>query len=78
MVKKMPVTPRVARRTVTTDVVTRVPAHDISHRAYELFQERGSQHGHDIEDWFRAEAELRAGNATRVVPPSVEIQRRLG
>jgi len=64
MVKKMQVTPRATRRTVTTDVVTRVSAHDISHHAYELFQERGREHGHDIEDWFRAEAELRAGNAT--------------
>lgn len=35
MVKKMPLTPRAARRTVTTDVVTRVSAHDISHRAHD-------------------------------------------
>jgi hypothetical protein len=29
-------------------------------RAYELFLQRGGQHGHDFEDWLRAEAELRA------------------
>jgi len=30
----------------------------IGHRAYELFEARGYQHGHDMEDWFRAESEL--------------------
>jgi HSP20 family protein len=38
----------------------------VAHRAYELFEARGSQHGHDIDDWFRAEAEL-------VHPMSVDI-----
>jgi len=27
--------------------------------AYELYQRRGGQHGHDWDDWFRAERELR-------------------
>jgi HSP20 family molecular chaperone IbpA len=30
----------------------------IAHRAYELFEARGYQHGHDMEDWSRAESEL--------------------
>ncbi|MBZ5547877.1 MAG: DUF2934 domain-containing protein [Acidobacteriia bacterium] len=30
----------------------------IAHRAHELFETRGSQHGHDWDDWFRAESEL--------------------
>lgn len=30
----------------------------ISSRAYELFQARNWEHGHDWEDWFRAETEL--------------------
>ena len=30
----------------------------IARRAYELFQARGGEHGHDWEDWFQAEAEL--------------------
>ncbi len=30
----------------------------IKHRAYDLFQARGANHGHDREDWFRAESEL--------------------
>lgn len=31
----------------------------IARRAYERFQARGGEHGHDQEDWFAAEAELR-------------------
>ncbi|HLK34006.1 MAG TPA: DUF2934 domain-containing protein [Terriglobales bacterium] len=38
---------------------------EIRFRAYELFQERGGQHGHDYEDWMRAEAEVRARYANR-------------
>ena len=30
----------------------------LAHRAYELFEGRGRQHGNDLEDWFRAESEL--------------------
>jgi len=30
----------------------------ITRRAYELFEARGGEHGHDWEDWFRAESEL--------------------
>jgi hypothetical protein len=27
-------------------------------RAYQFFEQRGAQHGHDLEDWLRAEAEV--------------------
>ncbi|MGE5736859.1 MAG: DUF2934 domain-containing protein [Acidobacteriota bacterium] len=30
----------------------------IARRAYELFEKRGGEHGHDWEDWFQAESEL--------------------
>lgn len=30
----------------------------IAQRAYELFESRCYEHGHDWEDWFRAESEL--------------------
>jgi HSP20 family protein len=30
----------------------------IARRAYELFEDRCREHGHDWEDWFRAESEL--------------------
>jgi hypothetical protein len=31
---------------------------EISHRAYGLYLERGGDHGHDVDDWVRAEKEL--------------------
>ena len=35
------------------------PTHDeIARRAYQLFEERGREPGHEWEDWFRAEREL--------------------
>ncbi len=30
----------------------------VAQRAYELFVSRGGEHGHDYEDWFRAESEI--------------------
>ena len=30
-------------------------------RAYQLFEQRGRIHGYDVEDWFRAEAEVGTG-----------------
>jgi hypothetical protein len=30
----------------------------IEYRAFELFVERGGEHGNDVEDWLRAEREL--------------------
>ena len=32
--------------------------HQIRLRAYELFEERGREDGHEQEDWVRAEAEI--------------------
>ena len=64
MVKKTLVTPSAAQSTVKADVVTRVSAQAVSHRAYHLFQARGREHGHDVEDWLMAETELRKGNNT--------------
>jgi len=37
---------------------TRLTSAMVARRAYELFEARGSEHGHDCEDWFRAESEL--------------------
>ena len=78
MVRKTSVTPRAAPRTVKRDVLIHVPVEDICRHAYQLFQDRGGQHGHDLEDWFLAEAELREGHRTSVASPSAHIQRRLG
>lgn len=36
-----------------------VPTSDqVAARAYELFLQRGQQHGHDMDDWLQAEYEL--------------------
>ena len=43
---------RAAERTIL------VSTEDIARRAYELFLERGGEHGHDVEDWLRAESEI--------------------
>jgi hypothetical protein len=32
---------------------------EIARRAYERYQQRGGTHGHDQEDWFEAEREVR-------------------
>jgi hypothetical protein len=36
----------------------------IRHRAYELYARRGMTHGHDVDDWLQAEAELVYGHST--------------
>jgi hypothetical protein len=32
---------------------------EIRRRAYELYEERGREDGHDLDDWLRAEAEVK-------------------
>ena len=56
-------TSRSAARTsgvARSDEQQATPAYDdIARRAYELYQERGGNEGQDLDDWLRAEAELR-------------------
>jgi len=33
-------------------------------RAYELFEARGREHGHDLDDWLRVEAEILGSKKT--------------
>jgi Protein of unknown function (DUF2934) len=56
--KKKPGAPRAGQSNAKTAIVTRVTAEAISQRAYHLFQAHGGEHGHDVEDWLVAEAEL--------------------
>jgi Protein of unknown function (DUF2934) len=30
----------------------------ICKRAYDIYEQRGGEHGHDLEDWLKAEAEI--------------------
>jgi hypothetical protein len=39
-------------------------AEDIAKRAYELYLQRGSESGYEVEDWLQAEAELVAAAST--------------
>ena len=45
-----------ATRTSTKAAVT---SQQIAEKAYERFLSRGAEHGHDIEDWLAAEAEVK-------------------
>ena len=44
-------------RSMSTD--SRMSVDDIARRAYELYEERGCEHGRDFDDWLLAEHELR-------------------
>ncbi|HEY2729757.1 MAG TPA: DUF2934 domain-containing protein [Polyangia bacterium] len=47
------------------------PSRDaIAKRAYELYLQRGSVSGYELEDWLSAEAELTAAAATSARPPA--------
>lgn len=37
----------------------------VEHRAYDLFMERGYSHGDDMNDWLRAEQEIRSKYAVK-------------
>ncbi len=39
---------------------------NIRRRAYELYEERGREDGHDLDDWLRAEDEVRKGTGRTV------------
>ncbi|HXT86957.1 MAG TPA: DUF2934 domain-containing protein [Verrucomicrobiae bacterium] len=54
-----------------------IPTRDqIAQRAYELYQQRGGQHGRDLEDWLTAERELRNQNLARVQAATVAEEKR--
>ncbi len=42
----------------TTPVTDPSNNRQIKVRAYELFEQRGREHGHDLDDWLQAEVEL--------------------
>jgi hypothetical protein len=41
----------------------------VRQRAYELYEERGGQHGLHEDDWYRAEQEVRARTQNQQIPP---------
>ena len=46
-------------------------ADEVAKRAYELFEKRGGEPGHELEDWLTAEAELSGGSEAAVGSSSV-------
>jgi hypothetical protein len=49
-------------------------------RAYELYEQRGGEHGHDVHDWLRAEEEIKEiqarSKAVRAIDRTTATQRR--
>jgi hypothetical protein len=55
--------------------VVRKPTHDeIARAAYHLYLEQGSEHGHDYDDWLRAEQMLLQRMNESAVPRTVASQ----
>jgi hypothetical protein len=51
------------------------PTHDdIARRAYQRYEDRGGEYGHDWEDWFQAEHELRQLALRQVVDRALETE----
>jgi hypothetical protein len=42
----------------TSNSGIRVSADDIRLRAFHMYQKRGNKHGHDIQDWLKAERQI--------------------
>ena len=49
---------------------------EIARRAYELYEERGRQHGFHEDDWYRAENEIRSRKSADRKPAASEPPRR--
>jgi hypothetical protein len=68
------------QRTSNRKNVTAVPEpsrsrHDeIARRAFDIFISRGGNHGHDVDDWLKAEAEVNARASGE--SPAVNVSRR--
>jgi len=46
--------------------VTELPDHqEIQTRAYELYEQRGREDGHELEDWLQAEGEVSSTRRTQ-------------
>ncbi|MGA9584642.1 MAG: DUF2934 domain-containing protein [Terracidiphilus sp.] len=48
--------PSAAAESTTSGI--RVSLDDIRVRAFHMYQRRGGQHGHDIQDWLKAERQI--------------------
>jgi hypothetical protein len=53
-----------------------LPYEQIQRRAYELYEQRGRQDGHQLEDWFQAEQDLRSASVAAPADVRVEVAPR--
>jgi len=58
--------PATESSTPALDKATDLTDRDIARRAFEIFCERGCEHGHNLDDWLQAERELRGSVETAV------------
>ncbi len=49
----------------------------VRRRAYDLFQRRGMKHGYDQQDWFAAEAQVRAEPRNSQLAPDIDVPKTL-
>jgi hypothetical protein len=59
--------PTVESKTTVLKSPDAITERDIAVRAFSMYQARGAQHGHDIEDWLTAERELRGSSSIAVL-----------
>lgn len=52
---------------------TNLGREDVERRAYELYEQRGGENGHDWDDWLAAERELRGSAAEDSTEVSMEV-----
>ena len=48
----------------------------VARRAYEIYQRRGGDHGADLDDWLKAERELKPGPSDVTGPAPAKPRRR--
>jgi len=56
---------RATRRTAKSTVISAALYEEIRLLAFQLFERRGYEHGHDVEDWVRAEEIVLGARALR-------------
>jgi hypothetical protein len=64
--KPSPTTPTPLTTTKQTSESSSELEQQIRRRAYELYEQRGRDGGHDLEDWFQAESEVTQKEAKAV------------
>jgi hypothetical protein len=74
---KVPVKKRTAKTTNVNSLESAVDLEEqIRRRAYELYERRGREAGHETEDWLRAEAELARERTKPVAGEAVKTNRK--